>query len=248
MHDLSHLPIVNGDDRRKAAQTIIGDWRKGGAHTVVHYLYYSNFILLDRDAGFRNSMAASDYILIDGIGMQLYLSVVKGIWPYNLNGTDLNPVFLRALDANNIPIALYGTTAESMAKARANISAYLPNGSIYYTQDGFSPLNWSTIREGSALLVGMGSPRQEDWTAEHLETIRKKKLLVITVGGFFDFASGVYVRAPRWVRALKLEWAWRTMLHPRRHLKKRFRDLTILYRPIWDKVTKQGKKLTIRDI
>jgi UDP-N-acetyl-D-mannosaminuronic acid transferase (WecB/TagA/CpsF family) len=76
----------------------------------------------------------------------------------------------------------------------------------------------------------------------------EKRLLVITVGGFFDFASGFYIRAPKTVRNLKLEWAWRTMLHPRRHLKKRFKDLTILYKPLVDRMAGRGKSLNIREI
>ncbi|MCP4124226.1 MAG: WecB/TagA/CpsF family glycosyltransferase [Bacteroidetes bacterium] len=248
MRDLSHLQIVNADSRESVTETLLADWTTSGKHKVINFIYYSNFILLNNDKEYFRSMALSDVILIDGIGMQLYLKIVKNIWPSNLNGTDLSPLLLKRMDELNIPIAFYGTTSESVEKAASNTSAYLPNKSLYYFQDGFRPLDWNEIRNGSALFVGMGSPRQENWVEENYNIIKEKQLFLITIGGYFDFASGFYTRAPLWVRKVKLEWAYRTMLHPKRHLKKRFRDLTILFKPFWDKLTQQGKKLNIRKI
>jgi len=248
MRDLSHLRIVNAKSRESVTETLLADWAASGQHKVINFIYYSNLILLSSDEKYRSSMALSDFILIDGIGMQLYLKIVKNIWPSNLNGTDLSPLLLKRIDELRIPIAFYGTTAESIEKAAANTSAYLPNKCLYYYQDGFSPLDWDEIKTGSALFVGMGSPRQENWVEENYDIIKKKQLFLITIGGYFDFASGFYTRAPLWVRRLKLEWAYRTMLHPRRHLKKRFRDLSILFKPFWDKLTQQRKKLDISEI
>ncbi|MBM4397622.1 MAG: WecB/TagA/CpsF family glycosyltransferase, partial [Deltaproteobacteria bacterium] len=36
------------------------------------------------------------------------------------------------------------------------------------------------------------------------------------VGGLFDFYSGRIPRAPRWVRAASMEWAYRLVREPRR--------------------------------
>jgi exopolysaccharide biosynthesis WecB/TagA/CpsF family protein len=246
MKDFRHLHIVNCDDREKAVAHILEEWQGRDAHCVVNYMYYANFVRLHHDQNFFDSMKMSDFILMDGIGMQLYMGMVKGIWPYNLNGTDLNPVFVKRLDERKIPIAFYGTTKESIYQAVKNVSTYLRNRSICYSQDGYSPLNWSRIADKSALMIGMGSPLQENWVADHIGIIREKKLLVITVGGFFDFASGVYIRAPKRIRKMKLEWAWRTMLHPRRHMKKRIRDLSILYKPLYDRIRGFGKFINLR--
>ncbi|MBK7639906.1 MAG: WecB/TagA/CpsF family glycosyltransferase [Bacteroidetes bacterium] len=71
---------------------------------------------------------------------------------------------------------------------------------------------------------------------DNKQQIQERNILVVTVGGFFDFASGFYVRAPKWVRKIRLEWAWRTMLHPARHYKKRLRDTTIIFKPFIDKL------------
>ncbi len=239
---------MNCEDQLTAVKSIIDSWKNSNTHHVVNYMYYANYILTQKDNAFNNAMSISDFILVDGIGMQLYFKLLKGLWLNNLNGTDLNPIFIKELDQQNIPIALYGTTKESIENAVKNLSLTTENKTIYFFQDGYSPLHWSQIKEHSVLFIGLGSPLQENWIIENIGKIKQLKLLVITVGGFFDFASGFYIRAPKWVRKIKMEWAWRTMLHPKRHLKKRLRDLTIFYKPIMDKIKGLNKKIEIKEI
>ncbi len=247
-NSLAQLNFIDSDDPQRTVEHIVTDWKNGDKHLIVHYMYYSNFILLDKDPDFRASMLLANYILIDGIGMQLYLKATKSKWVNNLNGTDLSPAFLKYFDQQQIPIAFYGTTQENIKSAKNNIETYLPNNSIYYIQDGFTPLDWSALQQNSVLFIGLGSPLQENWVKNNYEKLTKKKILVITVGGFFDFASGFYIRAPKLIRTFKLEWAWRTILHPKRHLSKRLRDFTIFYRPFKDIVTGKAKSIKIRNI
>jgi exopolysaccharide biosynthesis WecB/TagA/CpsF family protein len=248
MVDYTTLKFVDSDDPNRVVNSVIDDWQQSGKYKIVHYIYYSNFILLGRDPIFYQSMQLSDYIFIDGIGMQLYLKITKGKWVNNLNGTDLNPTFIKAIDERQIPITLYGTTKENIQEAGRKIMNYAKNKSIHYLCDGYSELDWKNLQDKSVLFIGMGSPLQENWVASNLKEIEKRKLLVITVGGFFDFASGFYVRAPKLVRQLKLEWAWRTLLHPKRHLKKRLRDFTIFFRPVIDKLLKRTRNLKILEL
>ncbi len=50
-------------------------------------------------------------------------------------------------------------------------------------------------------LVGRGSPRQELWVAEHrVFLMARPNIVVVTVGGLFDFWAGIESRAPEWVR------------------------------------------------
>lgn len=63
---------------------------------------------------------------------------------------------------------------------------------------------------GAQLLwVALGAPKQEYWMAQHLGAINVPVML--GVGAAFDFHSGNRPWAPRWVRALCLEWAYRTV-------------------------------------
>ncbi len=57
------------------------------------------------------------------------------------------------------------------------------------------------------LWVGLGAPKQERWMAEHVGRVGAP--LMLGVGAAFDFHSGHRRWAPRWVRRLGLEWAYR---------------------------------------
>lgn len=69
--------------------------------------------------------------------------------------------------------------------------------------------------------VGLGTPKQEKWMAEHVGKIRATAL--IGVGAAFDFHSGNVRRAPVWVRKAGLEWLYR-LAHDRQRLR-RYGDL-----------------------
>ncbi len=244
----SKLKLIDGKGQVPTVEHIVSSWKKKQGLCVINYAYYASYVRMQSDEAFLDSMLLSDFILVDGIGMQLYFKILKGVWLENLNGTDLNPIFIDTFEQQNIPYAFYGTTAENIKECKNKIDGKYSKNHLYYIQDGFSPLDWSNIKEHSALIVGMGSPRQENWIKENQEILRAKKVMVISVGGFFDFLSGFYIRAPLWVRKIKLEWAWRTMLHPKRHLQKRLLDLTIMYLPLLDRFKGYHRKVTLRKI
>jgi N-acetylglucosaminyldiphosphoundecaprenol N-acetyl-beta-D-mannosaminyltransferase len=64
------------------------------------------------------------------------------------------------------------------------------------------------------LWVGISSPRQEIWMAEHLDVLDVPVL--IGVGAAFDFLSGRKKQAPRWIQRSGLEWLYRFLNEPKR--------------------------------
>ena len=64
------------------------------------------------------------------------------------------------------------------------------------------------------LWVGLGSPKQERWMAEHRPAIHAP--VIIAVGAAFDFLSGRKPQAPRWIQRSGLEWLFRLASEPRR--------------------------------
>jgi exopolysaccharide biosynthesis WecB/TagA/CpsF family protein len=64
------------------------------------------------------------------------------------------------------------------------------------------------------LLVGLGNPRQEHWIDANLKHLEVG--VVAGVGALIDFLSDSIPRAPRFVRRIRLEWAFRLALEPRR--------------------------------
>ena len=62
--------------------------------------------------------------------------------------------------------------------------------------------------------VGLGSPKQELWAAEHAGRLTAP--LILPVGAAFDFHSGQLRRAPGWMQRTGLEWLFRLAMEPRR--------------------------------
>lgn len=97
--------------------------------------------------------------------------------------------------------------------ARINAAALAPHSSS--RSDGGPTL----------LFVAFGAPAQDLWIARNLQKLRTVKV-AMGVGGAFDFIAGKQKRAPRFLRALGLEWLWRLLLQPRR-VKRIFRAVIV---------------------
>ena len=62
--------------------------------------------------------------------------------------------------------------------------------------------------------VGLSTPKQEYWMAEHLDRIESP--VMIGVGAAFDFHAGLKKQAPAWMQQSGLEWFFRLATEPRR--------------------------------
>jgi N-acetylglucosaminyldiphosphoundecaprenol N-acetyl-beta-D-mannosaminyltransferase len=62
--------------------------------------------------------------------------------------------------------------------------------------------------------VGLGTPKQELWMAEHIAQL--KAGVMIGVGAAFDFHAGVKKQAPHWMQRFGLEWFFRLLTEPGR--------------------------------
>ena len=62
--------------------------------------------------------------------------------------------------------------------------------------------------------VGLGTPKQERWMAEH--RARLNAPVLVGVGAAFDFHAGLKRQAPRWMRHTGFEWCFRLATEPRR--------------------------------
>jgi N-acetylglucosaminyldiphosphoundecaprenol N-acetyl-beta-D-mannosaminyltransferase len=64
------------------------------------------------------------------------------------------------------------------------------------------------------LWVGISSPKQDFWIAQHSDLLRCGA--VLGVGAAFDFHSGTRRRAPQWMQKSGTEWFFRLLSEPRR--------------------------------
>lgn len=76
------------------------------------------------------------------------------------------------------------------------------------------------------LLAALGQPKGELWLARHRE--RLGAAVSIQLGASFDFVAGRVRRAPRWVQATGMEWAFRLAMEPRRLVGRYWANLRFL--------------------
>jgi N-acetylglucosaminyldiphosphoundecaprenol N-acetyl-beta-D-mannosaminyltransferase len=74
--------------------------------------------------------------------------------------------------------------------------------------------------------VGLGLLKQERWIARHLDRLTAPWM--IGVGAAFDYHSGTVPWAPKWVRALGMEWLFRLLIQPRLRAKRYWWSLIFL--------------------
>jgi N-acetylglucosaminyldiphosphoundecaprenol N-acetyl-beta-D-mannosaminyltransferase len=175
---------------------------------------------------YADVLAQADVLLPDGIGIRLAANFLGVALRHNINGTDLFPILCREAAQRGIPLVLVGGAPGVAQECARRMQSDTPNLQLPIVSPGFFPSDQGAeavatkIRAlgRSLVLVGMGSPRQEEWAWRFLRD--NAGATVLTVGGLFDFYSGRMKRAPLFWREAGLEWAYRLLQEPRRLAKR----------------------------
>ena len=172
-------------------------------------------------ASYRENLAATDWVFIDGIGMRIAGKIMAQRVRDNVNGTDLFPLLCESLALHRQRLFLYGAKPGVAEAAAGWAMARCPGLQIAGTRHGYHPADAeaetvAAIRASGAdvVLVALGAPQQEAWIARNMAATGAT--VAIGVGGLFDYYSGRILRAPVWMRRLGLEWLFRLIQEPRR--------------------------------
>jgi exopolysaccharide biosynthesis WecB/TagA/CpsF family protein len=188
--------------------------------TSISFVNAHNMLVMLRDENYREVLERN-LVLPDGVGLDIASRVAHGeAFPANLNGTDFVPALLTFMDRPK-RIGLLGGRRSVVEKAAEKLRQHTPWHEFVVVSDGFfNPARSNAVtaeisrQKIDVLVVGMGTPLQEKWVAEHVGPQHAR--LVLTVGALFDFISGTVPRAPALVRALRSEWLFRLVLEPSR--------------------------------
>ncbi|MEQ4565690.1 WecB/TagA/CpsF family glycosyltransferase [Paenarthrobacter sp. CAP02] len=145
-------------------------------------------------------------------------------WP-RLAGSDLIGPLLDQAEQRGLRVGFLGGSSAAQALIRERFAVerpslvvagwWAPERSVLSDVDASSRLAADIAASRTDILVvGLGKPRQELWIAEYGPLTGARVLLAF--GAVVDFLSGRIRRAPAWVSAHGLEWAWRLMLEPTR--------------------------------
>jgi N-acetylglucosaminyldiphosphoundecaprenol N-acetyl-beta-D-mannosaminyltransferase len=134
------------------------------------------------------------------------------------SGTDLIWSIAELAEKNNLSVFLLGGFGDTSVKAGERLRSRYPNLRIAGTYAGTpdEPGLVEKIQQAKPdiLLVAFGPVRQEKWIAKNLQKLPIS--LAIGLGGTFDYLAGKRPLAPRFLRYMGLEWAFRLITQPYR--------------------------------
>lgn len=217
------VDAVTVDETLSWVADTIAEGRRGKVVT----LNTTGLMLAERQPFFRRFVAEADLVVADGQPL-VWLSPLFGRrLPARVAGIDLIERLAEQAAQHRHSIYLLGAEPDTVATAAAELQQRHPGleiaGSHHgFLGDGANDVALTIGKSGAAiLLVGMGSPRQEEFIDTHWDQLGVN--IAIGVGGSFEVLANRLVRAPRWLQRLGLEWAFRMLQEPRR-LTRRYAD------------------------
>jgi N-acetylglucosaminyldiphosphoundecaprenol N-acetyl-beta-D-mannosaminyltransferase len=195
---------------------------QGETPSIVVTLGVEMVMHAQRDARFREVVDRAALSLCDTIGILLASRARHGPLRERVPGIELvDALAARSAEAGDLRLFLFGGAAGVAERAAAVLRERYPSVTIAGTCDGFfagaqSPLIAASIAKSgaNALLVGLGSPKQEYWLDDYLTATNCG--VGIGVGRSFDVVAGMVSRAPRGWQRLGLEWLFRLLREPSR--------------------------------
>ena len=172
-----------------------------------------------RDEKYRNILNSADLNICDGFGLKL-VSFLRGRKiRARFSGADLVDFLLELAEDKRHRILV--VSAKNSLSVPAEIEQVIrrkyPNLSAKseYFSPGQDFFKNGIINQAEIVFVNFGAPEQEKFIFENRTKFPNAKIL-IGIGGTFDFITGKIRRAPRFLRALGLEWLWRLIQEPKR--------------------------------
>lgn len=184
----------------------------------------------------RTRLNHFDLIVPDGQPVRWALKWLHHVTlPDRVYGPILTRMLLQRCESESVPIYLYGTDAETLARLVRALNTTFPKLMVA----GYEPSRFGLITEfdkkqiaariratgAKITFVGLGCPRQEVWAYEFRDLLG---MPVVAVGAAFPFLAGSLAQAPKWMQDRGLEWLFRLAAEPRR-LWRRYLILNPLY-------------------
>jgi N-acetylglucosaminyldiphosphoundecaprenol N-acetyl-beta-D-mannosaminyltransferase len=168
------------------------------------------------------AILSSDFIVADTISLTAWLRV-HSVAARRITGIDLAEALIRR--AGDPSVALIGGNSETI-RDRAAEKIALFGGRVTFSADGPRITSYDgalsdnlsrdlSEKQPQIILVAFGHGKQEWWISKIKKELNYPAIIV-GVGGTLDVWGGELRRAPRFMRAMGLEWLWRLIQEPSR--------------------------------
>ena len=160
-----------------------------------------------------------NYNIPDGIGIVIASKLKRLKIKNRIAGIEFVDDLIKVANDNKYTIYFYGAKPGIVEKAKSNLEEKYKDIKIIGTMDGYvdekKALKDIKKKKPDILLIGMGSPKQENFIINNKKELKDIKV-IIPVGGSFDVISGTLKRAPKIFIKLNLEWLYRMIKEPKR--------------------------------
>ncbi len=199
--------------------------RRGAAQAALVFTSANGQVLsmCEADDDIRALFLASDLINADGMPLVFashFLTNHK--LPERVATTDLVYEVAEIAQGCGATFYLLGAAAEVIERAAGHLLGLYPRLQIVGRRSGyFNPEDEADVIAAindvrpDILWLGLGVPAEQRFAIRNRDRLRGVGLIK-TSGGLFDFLSGKNSRAPDWMQAAGLEWAYRVYLEPKR--------------------------------
>lgn len=213
----------------------------GGQGFALATLNLDHLVKLRSDPAFATAYAAQDLVTADGRPI-VWLARLAGRQIELVTGSDLiRPLLQVAADAGT-RVGFLGTTADTLSAAADRLQAEIPGldvACMIAPPMGFDPdsaaardaLHRMQAAGVRLCLLALGAPKQECLAALGRQIV--PGMGFASIGAGLDFIAGSQRRAPRWMRAVALEWLWRLLSDPRRLARRYLQSALILPGQAW---------------
>lgn len=205
--------------RRDELVELLLDRTAGPESTTVGYLNANTFNLSQGDANLRRDLINCDILYPDGISIVWASRMLDSPLPERMTAADFFPRFAAGCAERGRSVYLLGGAPGVAERAAARLRRELPNLRIVGARDGyFSDRDAMRVVDAinaaapDALIIGMGSPRQERFAS--IERHRLRAPLRWCVGALFDYLAGEEPRGPQWLCDAGFEWLFRLAADP----------------------------------
>ena len=206
------------------------EYFSGSFTGVVNCINPHSHVIAVKDTAFMEALRKSDYLVADGVGIQLAARIIEGKKIEKISGSDLHRVVLKSLSEKNGRCYYLGSSESALSRIRERVLREFPSvetGSYsplfkneFSREDTLAMIGSVNDFAPDVLFVGMTAPKQEKWVHENRHLI--KAPVICSIGAAIDFYAGTVKRpASFWVSA-GLEWLPRLLREPRRLWRRTF--------------------------
>lgn len=202
----------------------VEDRLQNGQGFSIATLNLDHIIKLRSQPNFYTAYRKHSHVVADGNPI-VWMSRLIGRPVKLVPGSELITPLVAIAARLNVPVGFIGSTKETLDKAEHALTMAYPDLRIVTKiapPFGFDPSGTEASacleqvkKEGAKVcFLALGAPKQEILAARGGELVTNCGF--VSIGAGLDFIAGSQSRAPRWVRAISMEWLWRMASNPAR--------------------------------